>query len=123
LPAAQDQQQQASSSSADRDDKTALVLALPRGDSKLTAAAAESTAVAGLGKPAAVAAVADMHSDDAYDDDELLCVVCLDGYREVGLVHKGDMHLCLCSGCAGLFGCGSECPMCRQTVEAVVPIG
>jgi hypothetical protein len=61
-----------------------------------------------------------VHCAAEYDDDDLLCVVCLDAYREKGLVHCGDMHLCLCSGCAGPFGCGSQCPMCRQTVEAVV---
>jgi hypothetical protein len=28
------------------------------------------------------------------------------GANPVGLVHKGDMQLCVCSDCAGLFGCG-----------------
>jgi hypothetical protein len=76
-----------------------------------------TAAAAAAPPPAAAAAVVE---DDHDVGAEVLCVVCWEGVREVGLLHGDLMHLCMCKGCAVAYGPGSECPMCRQTVEQVI---
>jgi hypothetical protein len=97
---------------------------VPPAVSPTPAAAAAVTASPPAAAAEAAAAIkaeddADVHSDEGA---EVLCVVCWEGVREVGLLHGDLMHLCLCRGCAGAYGVGSECPMCRQTVEDVATL-
>lgn len=47
-----------------------------------------------------------------------LCVVCLDGPRNIMLVHGRTGHTCVCAGCADKLR--GRCPMCRQPIDAAI---
>ena len=46
------------------------------------------------------------------------CVICLDGLAEMGIVHGGIAHTCLCRTCCQALPVGFPCPLCRQPAEA-----
>ena len=74
------------------------------------AAAAAATGVAALG-----ASGLDL-------PDCMVCVVCEDEVKSVGLLHGRSVHLCLCTSCAAKYSVGQACPMCRQRIERLVDV-
>ena len=52
--------------------------------------------------------------------DDMCCVICLTGPRDVGLLHGETVHKCVCKECSGLLGVGKPCPLCRQLVERIL---
>ena len=52
-------------------------------------------------------------------DDPTACVVCLEQPRDVVLLECG--HICVCMSCANALPHPRKCPVCRSSVERVVP--
>ena len=52
------------------------------------------------------------------DDDDPLCVVCLDAQRTHACVPCG--HRCLCMSCASRGLGADRCPLCREPVQSVI---
>ena len=48
------------------------------------------------------------------------CVVCLTEGRNVVLLNCG--HICICVNCAELLPLPKKCPVCRATVERIIPV-
>jgi len=55
----------------------------------------------------------------ADDDDEQLCVVCMEAERSHVFIPCG--HVCLCEGCA-TSQTWAECPVCRVAAQGVMRI-
>lgn len=53
--------------------------------------------------------------------DESSCVICLSAPPTFGILHQGNVHLCMCRSCSQLFS-DTSCPVCRLGVERVVRI-
>eukprot|EP01103_Thecamoeba_quadrilineata_P006006 TRINITY_DN15748_c0_g1_i1.p1 TRINITY_DN15748_c0_g1~~TRINITY_DN15748_c0_g1_i1.p1 ORF type:complete len:386 (-),score=16.52 TRINITY_DN15748_c0_g1_i1:66-1223(-) len=57
------------------------------------------------------------------DDDDKLCVVCLDGPKNAVFVHGDEGHQVCCLRCArDIKAKNSVCPMCRLPIDAVVRV-
>mmetsp|Transcript_36162 Transcript_36162/g.94790 ORF Transcript_36162/g.94790 Transcript_36162/m.94790 type:complete len:755 (-) Transcript_36162:57-2321(-) len=57
------------------------------------------------------------------DDDDTLCVVCLENPKTALLQHGADGHLCCCLACAKLLKARQDdCPMCRKPIDAVIQV-
>jgi hypothetical protein len=60
--------------------------------------------------------------EEADEDEELLCVICLDRWRDTLLVHGDEGYMCVCGMCCGQLGIGGPCPICRQPIEQNVTL-
>lgn len=58
----------------------------------------------------------------AMEQEERLCVICLDALRTHAVVHahSDDSHLCLCEECSRMIDRSDGCPVCRQVLSRIV---
>lgn len=56
------------------------------------------------------------------DEEDNLCVICMDSEATAGVLHGETVHKCLCRPCAqGLKDANTRnCPMCREPIEAFI---
>jgi len=59
--------------------------------------------------------------DDAADDSNTVCVVCLTEPRDTLVMPC--RHMCLCSGCAESVSRQGTCPICRTRIEGLLKSG
>ncbi|KAF5830067.1 hypothetical protein DUNSADRAFT_15067, partial [Dunaliella salina] len=52
----------------------------------------------------------------------LECVICLSAPREVGLLHGGTMHLCVCKDCSKVMRTRHPCPICRAPITKLISV-
>ena len=53
--------------------------------------------------------------------ERLMCIVCMDQYKNAMLVHNEIGHIVTCIGCARiLYARGDTCPICRLPISSVV---
>lgn len=61
---------------------------------------------------------------DVSDEDENLCVICLDAPKQGSFIHSGGddtAHMCCCMECAKqIMSTTKKCPMCRAAVERII---
>lgn len=55
-------------------------------------------------------------------EDDNTCVICLSAPRQCGFLHAGTTHDIVCRACAKAIPVGAPCPLCRQKVEALLPM-
>lgn len=53
------------------------------------------------------------------DSNDVCCVVCLTQRRNVVLLNCG--HICLCADCATALPAPKHCPVCRSSVDRIIP--
>ncbi|KAK9909290.1 hypothetical protein WJX75_000074 [Coccomyxa subellipsoidea] len=61
------------------------------------------------------------HTD--FDDDDGLCVVCMEHPCEAGFLHGDSVHKCCCRECAKAIKQSSKtplCPLCRQPIDSFI---
>ena len=57
------------------------------------------------------------------EDDETVCVICMDAPKEAAFLHLEDdtAHTCCCMNCANeILNSTKKCPMCRKKVKQVI---
>ena len=81
-----------------------------------------STSDAAAPAPAAETATSNAKGDriNIEDNGDSTCVVCLLEDRNVVLLNCG--HICVCVNCAELLPLPKKCPVCRATVERIIPV-
>jgi hypothetical protein len=64
-------------------------------------------------------------TEQAKEDDEKLCSICLDANKNMLLLHvtETEGHLCCCEPCANeLIADGAPCPICRQNIKQAIKV-
>eukprot|EP01024_Parvocaulis_polyphysoides_P006759 TRINITY_DN11919_c0_g1_i1.p1 TRINITY_DN11919_c0_g1~~TRINITY_DN11919_c0_g1_i1.p1 ORF type:complete len:307 (-),score=6.48 TRINITY_DN11919_c0_g1_i1:534-1454(-) len=61
-----------------------------------------------------------MEEQKKAEQDEQLCVVCLNEPKTVGFAHGETVHRCIGIECADKFSVGQPCPICKQSIELIL---
>jgi hypothetical protein len=65
----------------------------------------------------------DADADDEQEEDDSLCICCLEAPRVVMFTHGNLAHLCMCGSCASRYDWrAAGCAVCRQPVDEVVSL-
>lgn len=73
----------------------------------------------------ALVQAADRSGDEDSDNEQMLCVICMERPKAYGFLHgRGEcLHVCACKQCADRwFREHGTCPVCNQAADNIVPV-
>lgn len=67
----------------------------------------------------------DPSGDEDSENEQMLCIICMEQPKTYGFLHGGGdcLHVCACKQCAERwFREHGTCPVCNQAADTIVPV-